>query len=137
MPRPRAPSHRIVDDRDRRSIGPIPDRKETTSEQRRTDGFEEIGAHLVCSEPQALRNRSVVPFNSEDLFPGVRNEQIADDAGVLDTRNRLNLFEHAVVKVGPLRRDAEGRRGGELHHKDPRRPKSGINAVHVQPASDE
>ena len=110
-PGPRAASHRIVDDRDPRSIGPIPDRKEAASEQRRSEGFEEIRADLVSSEPQALGNRSVVPFGSEDLFPGVANEQIADDAGALHTRNRLNLFEDAVVKVGPLRGDAEGRRG--------------------------
>ena len=42
VPWPRAPSHRIVDDRHRRSIGPIRDRKEAASEQRRPDGFEEI-----------------------------------------------------------------------------------------------
>ena len=33
----------------------------------------------------------------------ITNEQIADDAGVLHTRNRLNRFDCAVVKVGPLR----------------------------------
>ena len=57
------------------------------------------GADLVSWEPQALGNRSVVPFDSEDLFPGVITEQIAGDAGALHTGNRLNLFEHAVVKV--------------------------------------
>ena len=44
------------------------------------------------TKPQALGNRSVVPFDSDDLFPAVTNEQIADDAGALHTRNRLNLF---------------------------------------------
>lgn len=117
MPGPRAPSHHIVDDRDPRSLGPIPDRKETAAEQRRSEGSEEVRADLVYCEPEALGHRSVVPFHSEDLFPGVSSEQIADDAGALHTRNRLNLFEHAVVQVGPLRGDAEGHREGEFHHK--------------------
>ena len=137
VPRPRAPSHRIVDDRDPRSLGPIPDRKETAAEQRRSEGSEEIRADLVSCKPQALGNRSVVPFDSEDVFPGVISEQIVDDAGALHTRNRLNLFEHAVVQVGPLRGEAEGRRGGDLHHKDPLGPESRINVVRVLPASDE
>ena len=118
-PGPRAASHRIVDDRHRRSIRPIPDRKEAASEQRRPEGLEEFRADLVSSEPQALGHRSVVPFGSDDLFPVATDEQIADDAGALHTGNRLNLFEHAVVKVGPLRGDAEGRRGGELHRQGP------------------
>jgi hypothetical protein len=92
VPRPRSPSHCIVDDRDRRSIPPIPDREEAASEQRRPDGFKEIRADLVSCELQALGNDSVVSFDCDNLFLAVRNEQIADDAGVLHTRNRLNLF---------------------------------------------
>ena len=42
-----------------------------------------------------------------------------------------------MVKVGPLGGDAEGRRAGELHHKDPLGPESRINVLHVPPASDE
>src|SRR5919109_1859324 len=49
-PGPRAASHRIVDDRNRRSIRPVSDRKEAASEQRRPKGFEEIRADLVSSE---------------------------------------------------------------------------------------
>ena len=97
-------------------------------------------ADLVSCELQALGNRSVVPFDGDDLFPVVTNEQIADDAGALHAGNRLNLFEHAVVKVGPLRgadRLEASAAAGELHHKDPLRPESRIDAVHVPPASDE
>ena len=104
---PRAASHRLVDDRDPRGLGPIADRKETAAEQRGPDGLEEIRADLVSCEPQALSNRSGVAFDSEDLFPGVTNEQIADDAGALDTGNRLNLFEETVVQVDPLSGDAD------------------------------
>ena len=144
--RPRAASHRIADDRNARSIGPIPDRKEAASEQRRSEGSEETCADLVSCQPQALGDRSVVAFDSEDEFPGVANEQIADDTGALHTGNRLNLFQDTLVKVDPLRRRADrlakrrslqGRRSGELHHEDPLRPESRINAVHVPPASDE
>ena len=137
MSRPRAASHGIVDDRDRRSIPPIPRRKEAASQQRRPDGFEEIRADLVSYELQALGHRCVISFDRDDLFPTVRNEQIADDAGTLHTRNRLNRFEHAVVKVGALRGNAESRRSREFHHKDPLRPESRIDAVHVPPAADE
>jgi hypothetical protein len=135
--RPRAPGQRAVDDRDRRSIALVPDRKEAASEQRRPDGLEEILARLVRSQTQALGNRCVIPFDSEDLFPGIRDEQIADDAGVLHTRNRLNLFEDAGVQVGPLRRDVQSGWRGEFHHQDPLRPESRIDAVHIPPASDE
>src|SRR5262249_15630650 len=134
---PRPASHGIVDDRNPRSIGPIPDRKDTASEQRRPEGFEEIRADLVSSQRQTLGNRSVVPFDSEELFAVVANEQIADDAGALHTRSRLNLFEHAVVKVRPLRGDAEGRRRGELYDKDPLWPEPRISALHVPPASNQ
>ena len=88
-------------------------------------------------EHQALEHRSGVPFDSQGLFPGVTSEQIVDDAGALDTRHRLNLFEHAVVQVGPLRGDTEGRRGCDVHHQDPLRPESRIDVGHVPPASDE
>ena len=121
----------------RRSLGPIPNRKDAAAEQRRSEGPEEIRADLVSCEQQALGNRSGVPFDSQGLFPGVAGEQIVDDAGALDTRNRLNLFEHAVVQVGPLRGDTEGRRGCDFHHKDPLRPESRIDVGHVPPASDE
>src|SRR5690348_18027475 len=99
MARPRASSHSIVDDRRRRSIRPIPDRKEAASEQRRSYGFEEVRADLFSTKPQTLGHRFVVPFDSDDLFSVAINEQIADDAGVLHIRNRLNRFEHAVIKV--------------------------------------
>ncbi len=137
LPRPRAPSQRVVDDRDPRSLGPIRDRKEAAAEQRRSERSEEIRADFVSCKQQALGNRSGVPFDSQGLFPGVTGEQIVDDAGALDTRHRLNLFEHAVVQVGPLRGDTEGRRGCDFHHQDPLRPESRINVVHVPPASDE
>ena len=42
-----------------------------------------------------------------------------------------------MVKVCPLRGGAEGRRGGEPHHKDPLRRESRINAPHIPPASNE
>src|SRR4030095_3328895 len=101
--------HRIVDDRDPRGLGPILDRKETAAEQRRSESSEEIWADLVSCEPQALGNRSVGPFDNEDVFPGVITEQIAGDAGALHTGNCLNLFEDTVGKVSPLRGGAEGR----------------------------
>ena len=76
-------------------------------------------------------------FGREDLFFVVSNEHIANDAGALYAPNGLNLFEHAVVKVGPLRGDGEARRGGEFHRKDTFRSESRIDAVHVPPAPDE
>ena len=42
-----------------------------------------------------------------------------------------------MIQVGPLRGDSEGRRGRDFHHKDPLRPESRIDAVHVPPAPDE
>src|SRR5439155_17756158 len=113
------------------------DRKEAASEQRRAEGFEETRADLVPSEPEVLGNCSVVPFDREDLFPVVTDEQIADDAGALHTGNRLHLLEDAVVQVGPLRGDVEARRCGELHRKDPLGPESRIDALYVPPAADE
>ena len=113
----------------RGASGPSPIEKKRPRSNGVPSGLEEIRADLVSSEPQALGNRSVVAFGREDLFPGVADEQIADDAGALHTGNRLNLFEHAVVKIGPLRGDVEARRGGELHRKDPLGPESRIDAL--------
>ena len=97
VPRPRAPSHRIVDDRDRRSIGPIPDRKEAAAEQRRSEGLKKSA--LTSSLVNRRRSETVPSSRStvRTCSLVVTNEQIADDAGALHTRNRLNLFEHAVV----------------------------------------
>src|ERR1051325_8428451 len=117
--------------------GPSPIEKNRPRCSGVSHGFEEIRADLVSNELQALGCDSVVPFDRNDLFPAVSNKQIADDAGVLHTRKRLDRFQHAVVKVGPLRGDAEGRRGGDLHPKDPLRPESRINAIDVPQASDE
>ena len=71
VPRPRPPGHRIVDDRDPRSVGPIRARKETAAEQRRSEGSEEIRADLVSREAQAIGDRAVVAFDGEDVLPGV------------------------------------------------------------------
>ncbi len=38
------------------------------------------------------------------------DEQIADDAGVFDARNRPELFERAAIQVTPLRVGVEDRR---------------------------
>ncbi len=95
---------------------------------------------------QALGNRSVVAFDSEDVFPGVPDEETADDASALHAGNRVNLFEDTAVEVDPLRRDGarfasrcrlQGRRRGELHHEDPLSPEARIDIGHVPPASDE
>jgi hypothetical protein len=90
-PGPQAANHRLVDYRNARSIRPVPDGKEAAAEQGRAKGFEEIRADLVSPELHALGNRSVVPLGREDLFSIVTDEKIADDAGALNTRNRLNL----------------------------------------------
>ncbi len=99
--------------------------------------LKEIRADLVSCKQQALGHRSGVALDRQGLFPRVTSEQIVDDAGALDTRHRLNLFEQAVVQVVPLRGGIEGGRGCDVHHKDPLRPESRINVVHVPPASDE
>ena len=69
------------------------------------------------------------------ICSGLPTEQVADDAGALHAGNRLNLFEHAIVHVGPLRGDAKG--GRRTASQDPLRPESRIDALHVPPASDE
>ena len=43
-------SHRLVDDRNPRSIGPVPERKVAASEQRRAEGCEKIRTDLVHPE---------------------------------------------------------------------------------------
>ena len=101
----------------------------------RSNGVPRVLKKSALTSSLVNRRRSeTVPSSRStvrSLFPGVLAEQIVDDAGALHTRDRLNLFEHAVVQVGPLRGDAEGRRRGDLHHKDPLRPESRINVVHV------
>jgi hypothetical protein len=145
-PGPRAASHRLVDDRHRRRLAAVRERKEAASQQRCPEGGEEIRADLGPGEPRAPGHRSVVGFDREDLFPGVTDEQIADDPGALHPRNRLDLFEDTVVKVGPLRggagrfasrRRVQGRGSRELHHQDPLRPECRIDVLHVPPASEQ
>jgi len=130
-------SHGLVDNRNPRSIGPISDRENTASEQRRPDGLEEIRVDLVSSEPEALGNGSVVSFGSEELFPRIVDEQIANDASALHTGNRENLLKDAAVQIAPLRGDVDARRCRESHRKDPLGPESRIDAHHVAPAPNE
>ena len=133
---PQAASHRIVDDRDARSIGPVLDGKEAPSEQGSPERGKEPVADLVYAKPQAPGGDSGVPFGGDDRFRVAGDEQIANHAGALDAGERFDLFEHVRVEIDPLRGCNEGVRR-EIQHKHPLGPESGIDACDMPPASDQ
>src|SRR5882724_3400509 len=79
---------------------------------------------------------SVVSLSGDHALRVAADEELAGDAGTLHAGERSGLFEHAVVKISPLRRWHQGRTG-ECDQKNPLRPESRIDVLDRPQASDQ
>src|SRR5688572_26565362 len=81
---------------------PSPAEKKRPLSNGNSEGAEKSRADLVSAQAHALGNRSRVALDRDGRLRASADEDIADNFGVLHPGNRLNLFQRAIEKVGPL-----------------------------------